>query len=178
MERVAKASGFSLHAGVNCKGHQKDKRKRIFRYIVRPPVASPRLCPSSTGKVVYTLKTPYRWNNPGGLRPSGFHGPIGGHPEPFGHLVNLIATISDLLHRLNFEFFRVAFATHNNYLLVASIVTLSGIYDTRGLPGPATGRPQCAQSPQQAGTACNLNGAIPVILFTTTPVFVLYFNLV
>ena len=25
LERVAKANGFSLHAGVNCEGHQKDK---------------------------------------------------------------------------------------------------------------------------------------------------------
>jgi hypothetical protein len=56
LERVAKASGFSLHAGVSCEGHQKDKRERIFRYIARPPVAVPRLSLSSTGKVVYTLK--------------------------------------------------------------------------------------------------------------------------
>ena len=56
--RVAKASGFSLLASVNCDGQQKDKRERIFRYLARPPVAAPRLCLSSTGKVVYTLKTP------------------------------------------------------------------------------------------------------------------------
>jgi ribosomal protein S27E len=39
LERVAKASGFSLHAGVSCEAHQKGKRERIFRYIARPPVA-------------------------------------------------------------------------------------------------------------------------------------------
>jgi len=60
LERVAKASGFSLHAGVSCEALQKAKRERIFRYIARPPVAVPRLSLSSTGKVVYTLKTPYR----------------------------------------------------------------------------------------------------------------------
>ena len=60
LERMAKANGFSLHAGVSCEAHQKDKRERIFRYIARPPVAVPRLSPSSTGKVVYTLRTPYR----------------------------------------------------------------------------------------------------------------------
>ena len=59
LERVAKASGFSLHARVSCEAHQKGKRERIFRYIARPPVAVPRLSLSSTGKVVYTLKTPY-----------------------------------------------------------------------------------------------------------------------
>ena len=60
LERVAKANGFSLHAGVSCEGHLRDKRERLCRYIARPPVAAPRLSLSSTGKVVYTLKTPYR----------------------------------------------------------------------------------------------------------------------
>ena len=60
LERVAKANGFSLHAGVNCEGHQKDKRERLCRYIARPAVAVPHLSLSSTGKVLYTLKTPYR----------------------------------------------------------------------------------------------------------------------
>ena len=59
LERVAKASGFSLHAGVSCEAHQKDKRERLCRYIARPAVAVPRLS-RSTDKVVYTLKTPYR----------------------------------------------------------------------------------------------------------------------
>ena len=58
-ERVAKANSFSLHAGVSCEGHQRDKRERLCRYIARPPVATPRLSLSSTGKVVYTLTTPY-----------------------------------------------------------------------------------------------------------------------
>jgi hypothetical protein len=57
---VAKANGFSLHAGVSCEGQQKEKRERLCRYIARPAVAVPRLSLSSTGKVVYTLKTPYR----------------------------------------------------------------------------------------------------------------------
>ena len=60
LERVAKANGFSLHAGVSCEGHQKEKRERLCRYIARPAVAVPRLSLSSTGKVVYSLKTPYR----------------------------------------------------------------------------------------------------------------------
>jgi hypothetical protein len=30
LERVAKANGFSLHAGVSCEGHQKDKRERVY----------------------------------------------------------------------------------------------------------------------------------------------------
>jgi hypothetical protein len=65
LERVAKANGFSLHAGVSCQEHQKNKRKRsggvpLCLYIARPAVAVPRLSLSSTGKVLYILKTPYR----------------------------------------------------------------------------------------------------------------------
>ena len=55
VERVARANGFSLHAGVSCEGHQKEKRERLCRYIARPAVAVPRLSLSSTGKVVYTV---------------------------------------------------------------------------------------------------------------------------
>ena len=60
LERVAKANGFSLHAGVSCEARQRGKRERLCRYIAHPAVAIPRLSLSSSGKVVYTLKTPYR----------------------------------------------------------------------------------------------------------------------
>jgi hypothetical protein len=79
LERVAKANGFSLHAGVSCKGKQKDKRERLCRYIARPAVAVPRLSLSSTGKVVYTPEDALPgWNDPGSLRPCRFHSSIGG----------------------------------------------------------------------------------------------------
>jgi len=52
LERVAKGNGFSLHAGVSCEGHQKDKRERLCRYIAGRAVAVPRLSLSSTGKVL------------------------------------------------------------------------------------------------------------------------------
>ena len=51
-----------------------------------------------------------------------------------GHLTDPVTAISDLLYRFNLEFFCIAFATHNKYLLFTSIVTLSGIYNTRGMP--------------------------------------------
>ena len=59
-ERVATCSGFSLHAGVSCEAHQREKRERLCRYISRPPVAVKRLSLSRHGKVVYSLKTPWR----------------------------------------------------------------------------------------------------------------------
>ena len=31
LERVAKSNGFSLHAGVSCEGHQRDKCERLCR---------------------------------------------------------------------------------------------------------------------------------------------------
>jgi ribosomal protein S27E len=69
LERVAKANGFSLHAGVSCEPHQKDKRERLCRYIARSAVAVPRLSLSSTGKVVYSLKAR------GSRRPTGTEQP-------------------------------------------------------------------------------------------------------
>ena len=60
LKRVAKANGFSLHADVRCEGHVRNKRERLCRYIARPAIAIPRLSVSSTGKVFYTLKKPYR----------------------------------------------------------------------------------------------------------------------
>ena len=87
LERVAKANGFSLHAGVSCEGHQKNKRERLCRYIARPAVAIPRLSQSSTGKVVYSLKARgsrrltgmgrHRWPSTGAAIRRGFHCAIG-----------------------------------------------------------------------------------------------------
>ena len=57
---MAKANGFSSHAGVSCEAHQRDVRERLCRYIARPAVAEKRLTVSANGKVVYLLKTPYR----------------------------------------------------------------------------------------------------------------------
>ena len=45
---------------MSCEGHQKDKRERLCRYSARPAAGVPRLSLSSTGKVLYTLKTSNR----------------------------------------------------------------------------------------------------------------------
>jgi hypothetical protein len=59
-ERLAKHSGFSLHAGVSAAAHQREKIERLCRYIARPAVATGRLALTAQGLVRYTLKTPYR----------------------------------------------------------------------------------------------------------------------
>ncbi len=58
--RVAKASGFSLHAGVAAARHERQKLERLCRYITRPAIAEPRLSLTPSGDVRYQLKTPYR----------------------------------------------------------------------------------------------------------------------
>ena len=59
-EWVGKVDGFSLHAGVACKAHERKKLERLCRYITRPAVAEKRLSLTRNGMVRYELKTPYR----------------------------------------------------------------------------------------------------------------------
>ena len=53
-------AGFSLHAGVAAKAHQRNKLERLRRYISRPAISEKRLSLTSGGKVRYELKTLYR----------------------------------------------------------------------------------------------------------------------
>lgn len=53
-------AGFSLHADVAAKAHERKKLERLCRYISRPAVSEKRLWLTSGGKVRYELKTPYR----------------------------------------------------------------------------------------------------------------------
>jgi hypothetical protein len=60
-ESLAKAAGFSLHAGVATQAHQRNKLERVARYIMRPTVAIERLSLTSQGHYIEcSLKTPYR----------------------------------------------------------------------------------------------------------------------
>ena len=56
---VTKQAGFSLHAGISCKSHQRKKLERLCRYITRPAIAERRLSLANNGNVVIALKTPY-----------------------------------------------------------------------------------------------------------------------
>ena len=42
-DTVGKVAGFSLHAGVAAKAHERSKRERLCRYISRPAVSEKRL---------------------------------------------------------------------------------------------------------------------------------------
>ncbi len=59
-QTLAKGGGFSLHAGVSAKSHQRDKVERLCRYIARPAVSTHRLERLPDGTISYELKTPYK----------------------------------------------------------------------------------------------------------------------
>ena len=75
---VTKQAGFSLHAGIACKSHQRKKLERLCRYITRPAIAERRLSLASNGNVVIALKTPYDDGTTHVvLNPNGIHGAPG-----------------------------------------------------------------------------------------------------
>lgn len=56
---VAKNSGFSLHAGVATKAHERDRLERVCRYIARAAVSEERLSTNDQGDVIYKFKKPW-----------------------------------------------------------------------------------------------------------------------
>ena len=75
-DRLAKASGFSLHAGVATEPSERKKLERLCRYITRPALSQQRLSLTSQGWVRYALKTPWPgWHHPGVLRAARSDGP-------------------------------------------------------------------------------------------------------
>jgi hypothetical protein len=59
-DTVGKVAGFSLHAGVAAKAHERQKLERLCRYISRPAVSEKRLSLTPNGNIRYQLKTPYK----------------------------------------------------------------------------------------------------------------------
>ena len=57
---VGKIVGFSLHADVSARAHQRTKLEPLCRYISRPAISEKRLSLTQNGNVRYELKTPYR----------------------------------------------------------------------------------------------------------------------
>lgn len=58
--RCAAVSGFSVHAGVSIRAHDRKGLERLCRYTARPPVATERLARRTDGRLSYRLKTPWR----------------------------------------------------------------------------------------------------------------------
>lgn len=53
---LARANGFSLHAGVVVPAGQRVRLERVCRYVLRPAVASDRLAVAADGRVLVTLR--------------------------------------------------------------------------------------------------------------------------
>ena len=58
--RLGEAAGFSLHAGVATRAHERAKLERLCRYITRPALSTKRLSLTRNGNLRYELKTPWR----------------------------------------------------------------------------------------------------------------------
>lgn len=59
-DRLARAHGFALHAGVATQAWERRKLERLARYVTRPAVSKQRLSLTTNGPVRYELKMPYR----------------------------------------------------------------------------------------------------------------------
>ena len=56
--KLARAAGFSLHAGVASEAHEREKLERLCRYITRPAVSAERLSLTAQGNIRYRLVAP------------------------------------------------------------------------------------------------------------------------
>jgi hypothetical protein len=113
--QVAKASGFSLHAGVAAQAWERSKLERLCRYISRPAVSEKRLSLTPSGNIRYDVKgftsvagawmrrsdsaqnALQRWHHACHLRTAGFYV---AHPcaPPFGRLLSCKLAFLPICH--------------------------------------------------------------------------------
>jgi hypothetical protein len=99
--RTGNVAGFSLHAGVTARAHERAKLERLCRYIARPAVSTQRLSLTRNGQVRYELKTPYR------------NGTTHVIFEPLDFISRLVALIPK--PRVNLTRFHGVFAPNSRY---------------------------------------------------------------
>jgi len=98
---TGQVAGFSLHAGVATRAHERDKLERLCRYIARPAVATKRLSMTRNGAVRYELKIPYSDGTTHVLF------------EPLDFIAKLVALVPK--PRVNLTRFHGVFAPHSKY---------------------------------------------------------------
>ena len=98
---LGEVAGFSLHAGVATKAHERTKLERLCRYIARPAVSTKRLSLTRNGQVRYELKTPWR------------NGTTHVIFEPLDFISRLVALVPK--PRVNLTRFHGVFAPNSNY---------------------------------------------------------------
>jgi hypothetical protein len=94
-------AGFSLHADVATKAHERDKLERLCRYIARPAVSTQRLSLTRNGQIRYQLKTPYH------------DGTTHVIFEPLDFIARLVALVPR--PRVNLTRYHGVFAPHSKY---------------------------------------------------------------
>ena len=78
LERVAKANGFSLHAGVSCEGKAERQTRALVQVYCSPRRSrSPSLTQFHRQGGIYPEDALPGWNDPGSLRPCRFHCAVG-----------------------------------------------------------------------------------------------------
>ena len=115
---MGKVAGFSLHAGVAARAHERDKLERLCRYIARPAVATKRLSLTRNGQVRYELKTPYANGTTHVLfEPLDFMYRMYGMSRAHGCAGATIARLAALVPkpRVNLTRFHGVFAPHSKY---------------------------------------------------------------
>jgi hypothetical protein len=100
-ELLGEVAGFSLHAGVSTRAHERDKLERLCRYIARPAVSEARLSLTESGNIRYELKTRYR------------NGTTHMIFEPLDFISKLAALVP--VPRVNLTRFHEVFAPHHAY---------------------------------------------------------------
>ena len=103
---AGKVAGFSLHAGVAAKAHERQKLERLCRYITRPAVSEKRLSLTPNGNIRYQLKTPYR------------DGTTHVIFEPLDFIARLVALVPK--PRVNLTRFHGVFAPNSHYRAVVT----------------------------------------------------------
>jgi len=98
---LGKVAGFSLHAGVATRAHEREKLERLCRYIARPAVSTKRLSLTRQDKVRYELKVPYNDGTTHVLF------------EPLDFIARLVALVPK--PRVNLNRFHGVFAPHSKY---------------------------------------------------------------
>jgi hypothetical protein len=56
LRRTGVVDGFSLHAGVWARGDEEEKRRRMVRYCVRPPLAEKQVQQTADGRIAFELR--------------------------------------------------------------------------------------------------------------------------
>ena len=118
VDTVGKVAGFSLHAGVATRAHERDKLERLCRYIARPAVSTKRLSLTRNGHVRYELKTPYAHGTPHVLfEPRDFMYRMYGMPWAQGCAGTAISRLVALIPkpRVNLTRFHGVFAPNSRY---------------------------------------------------------------